>query len=784
MSKKNIGATISLKDGGFQSGIKKAVSGLTSFKKSSEGATSSVKKFSSQTNFAGTSLASMAKKVVGVVAAYASMKQIVTWGKACIDAANTQASAEARLETLMMNVAGTTMQNVSAMKKYAAELQGVTTVGDEVTIQGASQLATFQLQSDTIKTILPALQDLAVSQYGVAVSGDQMQSMANLVGKVMTGNVGALTRYGVTLNDTQSKILKTGTESERAAMLVEVLGQNFGGLAEAMANTPEGKVQQLKNAWGDMQEVIGAKLYPIVTTVLQYITTKLPTIQSAFTTAVNTVMPVIQGVTSVATTFIDTVWNGVQNSVKPAFDNLVTAIQPVWDGLSNMGGSISWTGILTTALDNIGSGLQLVADATSLVINNWNWLGPIIYGVVGAVAAYKAVVTAQNVVDGFACTFMKKKKTEVISLTLAEKLHAIATGISTAATTAFGAAMSFVCSPIFLVVAAIGAVIAIGVLLYKNWDSVCSFMKNAWQGVKNFFVNIGNSLGNFFSNLWGKVKEVTSNVWNGIKSFFVQFWPVILGIFTGGIGLIIGVVIQNWDAICNGVKTAWNSVKEFFVTIGTAIGTFFSNLWSGIKNAVATVFNFFTTAASTARNGIVSVFSGVASWFGGIFSSAWNMVVNAFSGVVGFFQGIWNTIKNMFTSIGTSIADGISGAFKSVINSVINFAGNIINGFINSINWAIGVINKIPGVNITKLQTVNLPMLANGGNITRPGDVIVGERGPEMLHLPKGASVKPLDRKGGKTENKFYINIDARDKTPEEIANELVPKLKLALEVL
>ena len=94
----------------------------------------------------------------------------------------------------MMNVKGTTLENVNAMKKYARELQGVTTVGDEATIQGASQLATFQLQSSTIKTLLPSLQDLAVSQYGVSVSGDQMQSMANLVGKVMTGNVGALTR--------------------------------------------------------------------------------------------------------------------------------------------------------------------------------------------------------------------------------------------------------------------------------------------------------------------------------------------------------------------------------------------------------------------------------------------------------------------------------------------------------------------------------------------------------------------------------------------------------------
>ena len=47
-----------------------------------------------------------------------------------------------------------------------------------------------------------------------------MQSMANLLGKVMTGSTSALTRYGVIMTDAQKSILQTGTESERAAMLV------------------------------------------------------------------------------------------------------------------------------------------------------------------------------------------------------------------------------------------------------------------------------------------------------------------------------------------------------------------------------------------------------------------------------------------------------------------------------------------------------------------------------------------------------------------------------------
>ena len=173
MSKKNIGATLSIKDNNFTAGIKKAITGTKDLKNHTANATGSLKKMGSQSKSTGTSLASLAKKVTGVVAAYAGFRQIIQFGKDCITACDTQVKAEARLEQLMMNVKGTTLGNVDAMKKYASELQGVTTVGDEATIQGASQLATFQLQSSTIKTLLPSLQDLAVSQYGVSVSGDQ-----------------------------------------------------------------------------------------------------------------------------------------------------------------------------------------------------------------------------------------------------------------------------------------------------------------------------------------------------------------------------------------------------------------------------------------------------------------------------------------------------------------------------------------------------------------------------------------------------------------------------------
>ena len=113
-------------------------------------------------------------------------------------------------------------------------------------------------------------------------------------------------------------------------------------------------------------------------------------------------------------------------------------------------------------------------------------------------------------------------------------------------------------------------------------------------------------------------------------------------------------------------------------------------------------------------NGILNIFNSTGNWFSNKFTEAWQGIKNAFSSVGSFFSGIWNTIKDTFTNIGVTIGNAIGGAFKHVVNSIINFAQNTINGFIRSINKAIGFINAIPGVNIKPLRELNIPKLKVG----------------------------------------------------------------------
>lgn len=172
--------------------------------------------------------------------------------------------ATSRLYHLTRQTTGATEEQVAALEALAAAQQRLGVVDDDTAKYGQSQLATFALQTDTIAKLTPAMLDLAVAVDGVNVTQQSMMSIGNLVGKAMTGQASALSRYGVTMSEAQQKIIETGTEAERAAALVSILEQNFGGLNEATRQTAEGGIKAAKDRIGDLYEEIGSGLVPVL----------------------------------------------------------------------------------------------------------------------------------------------------------------------------------------------------------------------------------------------------------------------------------------------------------------------------------------------------------------------------------------------------------------------------------------------------------------------------------------------------------------------------------------
>ena len=226
-------------------------------------------------------------------------------------------------------------------------------------------------------------------------------------------------------------------------------------------------------------------------------------------------------------------------------------------------------------------------------------------------------------------------------------------------------------SPITL---ALGAVVAAGLLVWKNWDTIKEFAINIWTAICNFFKQTIDSIVKFFQGLWQGIQEAFANTANWFSNIFQQAWNGVTGAFSG-------------------------------------IGSWFQGAWNNVSSA----------------------FQNTANWFGNIFQQAWKGITNAFSGVGSFFGNLWNTIVSRFTDAGTKIGSAVGGGFKNIVNGILGTAGNIINGFIGMINGVIGVINAIPGVSLGTIGYMNVPRMAKGGIVDSATLAVVGEAGKEAV---------------------------------------------------
>lgn len=240
--------------------------------------------FNSELDQGSNSADGLLKKITGIVAVYKSIQEVKGMYRSAWNAANDRITAEQRLQSIMRNINGMTQDGIELVKNYADELEGVTAIAADVGIRGMSQLAEYVYDPNNIKSMTEAMYNLATETYGVNVNADQLTQTANLMGKVMMGDINSLARNGFKidsiLTEADKKMLKFGTETQRAAILVDMVNDNIEGLARAMANTPEGQILRLNNAWGAVKEQIGFGVMDKVSELTNLILDNMPQISA------------------------------------------------------------------------------------------------------------------------------------------------------------------------------------------------------------------------------------------------------------------------------------------------------------------------------------------------------------------------------------------------------------------------------------------------------------------------------------------------------------------------
>ncbi len=263
-------------------------------------------------------------------------------------------------------------------------------------------------------------------------------------------------------------------------------------------------------------------------------------------------------------------------------DTITTAIeetdwQQIGTDVATFLGSIDWGGIFSALGEGVIDALEGIYEFLVGVTQN-ETAATIIEAVAIALGILAGAVAAYNIVMG---------------------IYNVVTGIAAAVTTALS-------SPILAIILVIGALIAICVLLYQNWDTIKEkaveiwgkikeFISNAIEKVKEVISNVINKIKETWSNIWGKIKDTASKVWDGIKSAITG---TINGIKTG-ISNTLNAIKSVWDKIWGGLKT---TVTNIFDAIWGAIKGVINSILGGIEGMANGVIGGINTVIGALNN--------------------------------------------------------------------------------------------------------------------------------------------------------------------------------------
>ena len=453
--------------------------------------------------------------------------------------------------------------------------------------------------------------------------------------------------------------------------------------------------------------------------------------------------------------------NTLLQNLQPLTDNIGTGLEWFWNNVLLPIGSWTIQDAVPTFLQMLSSGITVVNSVIEALqpLGGWLWdnfLQPL--GQWTGDLVITAMQTLSDLLDRFS-TWIQNNQELVQNVTIvigsffaAFELHSIISGAVTAVTNfvglitggggLLGALSSVVAALGGPVTIAIGAVIAAGVLLWRNWDSV----KEAASKLKKWVVDKTVALKNEAVEAFEKLK---TNAGNALK------------------------------ALRDDVKQKWETIKSKFSSFSTWLSGVFNTDWTEQFGIFGGVLNGFFKSAKDVIKDVKEIFKGLNTFVSGVFSGDWSQA--------------WEGIKTIFSNVFSGLAD----IAKTPINAIIggfNSVLGVVNGLISKLNnlkFRITVPNWIPGIggswwgfNGFSIPTIGtIPMLASGAVIPPRSEflaVLGDQKNGRNLEAPEGVIREIIDdafarhQQGSSGNFRFTAQLNRRT-----IFDEMIDEAKL-----
>lgn len=463
----------------------------------------------------------------GLAAAGAGMAAFGAFMKSSVEAAADEEKAIKQLSQAMQQHGTYSAAALEDLKKFASEQQRLTTFADDATLAAMHQLQTFGMNAEQMKAATKAAQDLA------AAKGMDLTTAANLVGRAFAGNTAMMSRYGIVLDDAR-------LQAEGFCYVLEALNQQFGGAAEAAADTYLGRMEQMKNAWGDLQETVGYAVLPALTEMSQTLTGVFQDLQEsgalqdiltpladAFSRLAPLVGDAISSVVEILTgsdllPAITEVFASIFEAVGPLLQQLGPPIAQILAQLAQIAAQVvsglapviqALAPILADIASRVGAFLERLAPVLGEVAAK---LGDILSRILTAIQPYidRILDAVFQVIEALLPVLptLLDLATPILDLLLqlVPPIAAIAewaARIAEVIVGALGSALEWV----------VGAIQGFAGIWSSVWEAVKSVFSSIWNGIKAVYDTVIRPVVDAIKNVWSGIQDTWSDIWNTVK---------------------------------------------------------------------------------------------------------------------------------------------------------------------------------------------------------------------------------------------------------------------------
>jgi len=666
-------------------------------------------------------------------------------------------------------------------EEVAASISLMTSMGMATKVSSGALRAMFVEATKSGTLLDDAIQDIGGASMGELISsGETAASVMQKVRLSMPDQAfrdlfGSVEASGAALMLTGDNYAKFETMLDHGRNSAGALDEAF----ETVAQTATFKFNKAMITLKNMMLEVGLKILPLLVAGFEYLQREMVRaepyindVRNAFLGLADSgIVGFLQGAMDILSEFARGAVTVIRDDLYPAFMDIVAIVRE--DILPLFQVMVEWEmEHLQAQIDGVGGALKAVAGGIKAVTGFLREHSEIVLATLAVYAVWKIGMLLQK---GFLIA------------------QAAATSAVTAATVAMNAVMAL--SPFGLIVIAIALLVAAGIVLWKNWDTVSAKAGELWNYLKRVF----SDMAEWITDKWAAIRDAITAALDMVAEYVSNTFDAIVGKIRDSFDWIVEKIRESIDSIIGFFTYLYDHsrlVHDFVdkvVADVTAMRDFITDAWKLLKDVTSATWEFVlevsTTVWTAVSEFITDIVSATVDWITGAWETVKDVTAAAFNAVkdvvleivqlmyddikaevqriVRHFAALGGMIldamgwaKDLLFPVGKAIALSLLDGLKSEYDRIVGWANAIKNAIMAALSITGIFQTEVIGSAADNMQLGDgFPEMASGGVVrARPGGTLarIGEGGRDEAIIPLGAGgIGGL----GSTTNNITINL-------------------------